>query len=122
MVNYGAAEFVFTKKLTKTDTTGRLSWPMKHLELLTNLRTGEIDLNFPGHKFEFVAIDQDGLLWPLSCTIRKEGNYAKPVISSGWLLFVNSKNLAIGDEVIFFKINDPNVAAPTFIIYANKTT
>ncbi|CAO2819252.1 unnamed protein product [Amaranthus hypochondriacus] len=122
MANYGAVEFVFKKKLTKTDTKHRFSWPMEHLELLTNLKIGEIDLNFPGHKFDFVAVDQDGLLWPLSCTIRKEGKYAKPVISAGWLSFVHSKNLAIGDEVIFSNTNDPNVGAPTFIIYVKRAT
>ncbi|CAO2819253.1 unnamed protein product [Amaranthus hypochondriacus] len=119
MANAAIHELVFSKHLTKTDIERRLSWPIENLHLLTNLRTRGIDLNSPGHKFDFVAMDQYGGLWPLSCTIRKDG-YAKPVLSAGWIPFVNSQNLVIGDEVMFYRTNDHAVGAPAFIIHVRR--
>ncbi|XVE66903.1 hypothetical protein DITRI_Ditri08aG0117400 [Diplodiscus trichospermus] len=55
--------------------------------------------------------DSSGGLWSFRCICR-DGIYAKPVFSKGWLEFVNAKNLKIDDEVVVYKEKDVEAAVP----------
>lgn len=47
---------------------------------------------------EFKVKDKHGKEWTFNCSTRKK-DYPRPVLTSGWLLFVQRWNLAVGDEV-----------------------
>ncbi|TYH78278.1 hypothetical protein ES332_D04G215100v1 [Gossypium tomentosum] len=81
---------LFKKRLTKTDVEKRLSIPSRNKKCF---------LNFRGkHMAEFKVKDKHGKEWKFNCSTRKK-DYPKPVLTSGWLLFVQWWNLAVGDEV-----------------------
>ncbi|TXG56643.1 hypothetical protein EZV62_017956 [Acer yangbiense] len=49
--------------------------------------------------------DENGKYWVFRLSIRRRG-YKKPVLSAGWLRFVKTNNLQIGDQVHFLKEQD----------------
>ncbi|KAJ6887930.1 B3 domain-containing transcription factor NGA4-like [Populus alba x Populus x berolinensis] len=65
-----------SKIIGKTDTSKRLSVPTKSLKSLPSFNGG--------HAVEFQAIDESGFVWTFKCSIRKKGQYRKPVLSKGW--------------------------------------
>ncbi|KAJ6868097.1 hypothetical protein NC651_033212 [Populus alba x Populus x berolinensis] len=85
----------FSKVLRKTDIKKRLSVPTGFLSSLPSFNGG-------GHSVDFQAVDGSDRVWTFRCSIRKKG-HPKPVISKGWLPFVHSKNLKVGDKVQFLR-------------------
>ncbi|KAJ6969702.1 hypothetical protein NC653_034288 [Populus alba x Populus x berolinensis] len=83
----------FSKALRKTDIKKRLSVPTGFLSSLPSFNGGV-------HAVDFQAVDGSGRVWAFRCSIRKKG-HPKPVISKGWLAFVHSKSLKVGDKVQF---------------------
>ncbi|KAG8500194.1 hypothetical protein CXB51_003726 [Gossypium anomalum] len=81
---------LFRKRLTKTDAEKRLSIPSRKKKCFLNFR-GE-------HMAEFKVKDKHGKDWTFNCSKRKK-DYPKPVLTRGWLQFVQGWNLAVGDEV-----------------------
>ncbi|EOX98129.1 Uncharacterized protein TCM_006964 [Theobroma cacao] len=94
---------LFSKLLTQTDIEKRLSVPTHILHLFPFL---------DGDRFADLQVkDSSGGLWTFRC-IYRDGIYAKPVFSKGWLEFVYAKNLQIDDEVAFHKDKDIEAAVP----------
>ncbi|WRX15524.1 B3 DNA binding domain - like 10, partial [Theobroma cacao] len=83
---------VFIKRLTQTDTNKRLAIPTNSLVYFPGFRGN--------HSVELKVKDKSHRLWTFHCSIRKK-RYLKPVFSSGWLEFIRSNNLRIGDKVSF---------------------
>ncbi|KAJ6359378.1 hypothetical protein OIU76_001000 [Salix suchowensis] len=82
----------FSKVLTNTDIQNRLSLPIKFYNSLPS---------FEGiHAVSFEAMDEGGFFWTFRCYTREEG-HPKPVLSKGWLEFVRSKKLQVGDTIRF---------------------
>ncbi|XVE66905.1 hypothetical protein DITRI_Ditri08aG0117600 [Diplodiscus trichospermus] len=95
---------LFSKLLTQTDIERRLSVPTNILYLLPFL-DGD-------HRYVDLQVkDSSGGLWTFRCICR-DGIYAKPVFSKGWLEFVNAKNLKIHDKVVVYKEKDVEAATP----------
>ncbi|KAB5524126.1 hypothetical protein DKX38_021875 [Salix brachista] len=83
----------FSKILRKTDTKKRLSVPIRFLKSLPPFKLGS-------HAVEFEATDEKGETWAFQCSTRKSGPYRKPVLTTGWVAFVKSKKLQIGDKLL----------------------
>ncbi|KAH8492146.1 hypothetical protein H0E87_021654 [Populus deltoides] len=52
-----------------------------------------------------------------ACSVRKKGQYPKPVLAKGWLASVASKNLKFGHKVKFYKVQaarEVKIAGATF--------
>ncbi|KAG6746638.1 hypothetical protein POTOM_049000 [Populus tomentosa] len=81
----------FSKVLRKTDIQKRLSVPTGFLSSLPSFNGG-------AHAVDFQAVDGSGRVWTFRCSIRRNG-HPKPVISRGWLTYVHSKSLKVGDKV-----------------------
>ncbi|KAJ6969715.1 LOW QUALITY PROTEIN: hypothetical protein NC653_034301 [Populus alba x Populus x berolinensis] len=60
------------------------------------------------------------LLGTFQCSIRKTGQYPKPVLTRGWVAFVKSKNLQVGDKVRFIKRKNRATAAISYKVRAEK--
>ncbi|XVF58048.1 hypothetical protein PTKIN_Ptkin07bG0031300 [Pterospermum kingtungense] len=89
---------LFSKRLTSTDTMKRLAIPTKSLTFLPR---------FCGrHSLELLVGDESGQRWAFVCSIRKKGDYPKPVFQQGWLDFVAAKRLNAGDKVTFYEEED----------------
>ncbi|EOX98117.1 B3 DNA binding domain - like 10 [Theobroma cacao] len=88
---------VFTKVLTNTDVQRRFSFPDGCLPALPPFRGC--------HAIVLQVKDEAGILWNFACTIRS-GMTPTPVIVSGWIQFVRSKELQIGDVVFFYREDD----------------
>ncbi|KAG6735771.1 hypothetical protein POTOM_061568 [Populus tomentosa] len=82
----------FWKILGKTDTKKRLSVPIRFLRSLPPFKLGS-------HAVTFEATDEKGKAWTFQCSIRKTGQYPKPDLTRGWVAFVKSKKLQVGDKV-----------------------
>ncbi|KAI9380859.1 hypothetical protein POPTR_015G015650v4 [Populus trichocarpa] len=103
----------FSKALRKTDIKKRLSVPTGFLSSLPSFNGG-------GHAVDFQAVDGSGRVWAFRCSIRKKG-HPKPVISKGWLAFVASKNLKVGDKVTFLREkNEAGAKTHAYEIRAEK--
>ncbi|KAJ6672840.1 hypothetical protein OIU85_014113 [Salix viminalis] len=100
-----------SKILSKTDTSKALSVPTKYLKSLPSFKGG--------HAVSFQAMDEStGFVWTFQCSTRKKG-HPKPVLSRGWLAFVRSKKLKVGDK-IKFSVLDPTAAVPFYGVRAEK--
>ncbi|XP_021286336.1 auxin response factor 3-like [Herrania umbratica] len=88
---------VFKKALTDTDVKRRFSFPDGCLPALPPFRGC--------HAIELQVKDETGILWNFACTIRS-GMTPKLVIVSGWIQFARSKELQIGDVVLFYREDD----------------
>ncbi|KAI5561835.1 hypothetical protein BDE02_15G013300 [Populus trichocarpa] len=103
----------FSKVLRKTDIKKRLSVPTGFLSSLPSFNGG-------GHAIDFQAVDGSGHVWTFRCSIRRNG-HPKPVISKGWLAYVHSKSLKVGDKVQFLKEkNDAGAKMHAYEIRAEK--
>ncbi|KAJ6868099.1 hypothetical protein NC651_033214 [Populus alba x Populus x berolinensis] len=103
----------FSKVLRKTDIKKRLSVPTGFLSSLLSFNGG-------GHSVDFQAVDGSARVWTFRCSIRKNG-HPKPVISKGWLAFVHSKNVKVGDKVQFSREkNEAGAKRHAFEIRAEK--
>ncbi|KAF9667362.1 hypothetical protein SADUNF_Sadunf15G0015200 [Salix dunnii] len=83
----------FSKILRKTDTKKRLSLPIRLYKSFPPFKSGR-------HTVEFEATDEKGEPWVFQCSTRKSGPYPKPVLTRGWVAFVKSKKLQIGDKLL----------------------
>ena len=93
---------MFSKRLTQTDISKRLAIPTDSLSMFPPFQDGR-------HEIELEVWDDDGhdgKIWKFVCSIRKIGNYQKPVFSKVWLDFVRAKGLSVGDEVSLYKIEN----------------
>ncbi|OMO68628.1 hypothetical protein COLO4_29532 [Corchorus olitorius] len=84
---------IFSKILSQTDVTRRCSVPMKNFKMRS----------FP--KSPFVVEDDSSCLWRLCCYIRSK-NHPKPALVSGWVPFVKSMKLRVGDRVMIYGQQD----------------
>ncbi|KAJ6672837.1 hypothetical protein OIU85_014110 [Salix viminalis] len=101
----------FSKILSKTDTSKALSLPSKFFKYSLPSFKG-------GHAVSFQAMDEGGFVWSFQCSTRKKG-HPKPVLSKGWLAFVRSKKLKVGDK-IKFSVLDPTAAVLFYRVRAEK--
>ncbi|XVF01166.1 hypothetical protein REPUB_Repub04eG0064900 [Reevesia pubescens] len=88
---------LFAKVLTHTDVERRLSCPSGCLPALP--------WSEGCHGIILQVKDDAGILWNFGCIVRS-GVVKKPVIVSGWIQFVQSKDLHTGDIVILYKEDD----------------
>ncbi|KAJ6672842.1 hypothetical protein OIU85_014115 [Salix viminalis] len=101
-----------SKILSKTDTSKALSLPTKFFKYSLPSFNG-------GHAVSFQAMDEStGFVWTFQCSTRKKG-HPKPVLSRGWLAFVRSKKLKVGDK-IKLTVLDPTAAVPSYRVRAEK--
>ncbi|KAJ6868115.1 hypothetical protein NC651_033227 [Populus alba x Populus x berolinensis] len=103
----------FSKILRKTDTKKRLSVPIRFLRSLPPFKPGS-------HAVTFEATDEKSQAWTFQCSIRKRGQYPKPVLTRGWVAFVKSKNLQVGDKVRFIKRRNRATAAISYKVRAER--
>ncbi|KAH8487601.1 hypothetical protein H0E87_026252 [Populus deltoides] len=101
-----------SKILKKIDTTKRLSVPTRFLRSLPPFKLGS-------HAVTFEATDEKGEAWAFQCSIRKRG-HPKPVLQRGWVAFVRSKKLQVGDKVRFIKHKNRATAAISYKVRAEK--
>ena len=101
--------------LRKTDIKKRLSVPTGFLSSLPSFNAG-------GHAVDFQAVDGSGRVRAFRCSIRKKGHPKHTaVISKGWLAFVASKSLKVGDKVQFLKEkNEAGAKTHAYEIRAEK--
>ena len=85
---------LFSKCLSLTDVSKRLAIPTSCLK---NFPSFEGKYSIPLH-----VLDQNGEEWIFVCSARKNG-YPKPCFIQGWLRYVNSKRICVGDRVHFYK-------------------
>ncbi|MBA0574949.1 hypothetical protein Golob_025009 [Gossypium lobatum] len=85
---------MFSKLLTENDIKNRLAIPVKILPSLPG---------FNGSHAVRIQLMYSTRIWPIVCTVRKQG-YKKPVFSGGlWRNFIcNSFN--VGDRITMFKV------------------
>ncbi|KAG6745595.1 hypothetical protein POTOM_050093 [Populus tomentosa] len=102
-----------SKILRKTDTKKRLSVPIRFLSSLPPFKLGS-------HAVTFEATDEKGEAWTFQCSIRKRGQYPKPVLTRGWVAFVKSKKLKVGDKVRFTKHMNRATATISYKVHAEK--
>ena len=102
----------FWKILRKTDAKKRLSVPISFLRSLPPFKLGS-------HAVTFEATDEKGEAWAFQCSIRKRG-HPKPVLQRGWVAFVKSKKLQVGDKVRFMKHKNRATAAISYKVRVEK--
>ncbi|KAJ0043074.1 hypothetical protein Pint_18167 [Pistacia integerrima] len=87
---------VCSKIATLTDTRNRLELPIETLNHIV----------FPQgqHYVDLLVTDSSGQPWTFSCCKRREG-YPKPCLRTGWLVFVRSKDVRIGDRIILRRLD-----------------
>ncbi|XVF01169.1 hypothetical protein REPUB_Repub04eG0065200 [Reevesia pubescens] len=88
---------LFAKVLTHTDVERRLLCPDRCLRALP--------WSEGSHGIILQVKDDAGILWNFGFILRS-GVVKKPVIVSGWIQFVQSKDLHTGDIVILYKEDD----------------
>ncbi|XWS67490.1 hypothetical protein CRYUN_Cryun04dG0011100 [Craigia yunnanensis] len=87
---------ILSKNLKKTDIEKRLTIPSKSLNSFPPLSDN--------HMVDFQVKDETDRVWKFRIYTRKKNNkYLKPVLTKGWREFVCSKELSIGDRVLFYK-------------------
>jgi hypothetical protein len=102
----------FSKILRETDTKKRLSVPIRFLRSLPPFKLGS-------HAVTFEATDEKGEAWTFQCSIRKRG-HPKPVLTRGWVAFLKSKKLQVGDKVRFIKHMNRATATISYKVRAEK--
>ncbi|XWS40001.1 hypothetical protein CRYUN_Cryun18bG0102700 [Craigia yunnanensis] len=72
------------------------------------------------HRYADLQVkNTSGGLWTFRLICR-DGIYAKPVFSKGWLEFVYAKNLKIYDKVVMYEEKDVRAAVPYIIEVRRK--
>ncbi|XVF45879.1 hypothetical protein PTKIN_Ptkin02bG0242900 [Pterospermum kingtungense] len=87
-------ELVLSSDLKKTDIEKRLTIPSRSLGFFPRLGSK--------HMVDFQAKDESGDEWKFQIYTRAKSRYLKPVLTKGWRKFVCSKELRVGDRVVFF--------------------
>ncbi|VVA32065.1 PREDICTED: B3 domain-containing [Prunus dulcis] len=83
----------FEKRLTETDTVGKLSLPIEWLRILPPIEQGS-------HEVKIYVSDGLGF-YEFRCSTIKMGRYRKPFLQpEDWLKFVDHKGLKVGDKII----------------------
>ncbi|KAL5789702.1 hypothetical protein ACOSQ2_004590 [Xanthoceras sorbifolium] len=103
---------IFTKLLTKSDIESKLVVPTTALQ--------HFSMPEGGHCTDLMVTDSTGQGWPFRLYIRASGRYPKPLLTTGWLQFVRTKGLQVGDEVIFSKEEEKykiEVKRHTFVLF-----
>ncbi|KAE8703142.1 Detected protein of unknown function [Hibiscus syriacus] len=104
-------ELIFSKLLTQTDIERRLSVPTRILYFLPFM---------DGRRYADLRVkDVGGHLWTFRC-IWRDGEYAKPVFSKGWLEFVYAKNLRMYDKVELYVEKDVDEADVAYRIVVRR--
>ncbi|KAK0597774.1 hypothetical protein LWI29_028477 [Acer saccharum] len=105
---------IFSKLLTETDISVRLTVPTRALQHI-NMPAGDNNVYLSPE-------DSEGREWPFRCYTRLNG-HPRPAFTTGWLDFVEAKELQIGDRVTFSMLEDEGVAggAPQYRIRATRT-
>ncbi|OMP11640.1 hypothetical protein CCACVL1_00374 [Corchorus capsularis] len=103
---------LFTKLLTQTDIERRLSVPTHILNSIPFVDEDD-------RHADLQVKDSGGGLWTFRCICR-DGAYAKPVFSKGWLEFVHAKKLKVDDKVVLFKDKDDNQGAVSYRIEVRR--
>ncbi|KAF9685006.1 hypothetical protein SADUNF_Sadunf03G0009400 [Salix dunnii] len=92
---------IFSKELRDTDVRVKFSFPTHCLQ----------HLDFAGNNFVDLRVkDSRGELRVIRCW-KREGNYDKPVLSTGWLKFVADYGLRVGDKVVLLREDDHNLGS-----------
>ncbi|KAJ7002100.1 B3 domain-containing protein [Populus alba x Populus x berolinensis] len=87
-------EQLFTKELSPTDTTHRLTVPAANL--------GDFEIPMGEHAINIEATDTIERQWIFRLSIRRDNNpNPRPVFTGQWIQFVNEKGLRAGDRIIF---------------------
>jgi hypothetical protein len=87
-------EHLFTKQLSPTDTTHRLTIPAANL--------GDFEFPMGEHAIDIETTDTIERQWIFRLSIRRENNpNPRPVFTGQWTQFVNEKGLRVGDRIIF---------------------
>ncbi|KAK1581289.1 hypothetical protein Q3G72_004652 [Acer saccharum] len=102
---------IFSKVLTETDIKARLTVPTHALRYI-NMPEGD-------NNVVLSVMDSNGNRRPFRCYTRPDG-HPKPAFTTGWLDFVRAKDLQIGDEVTFSKLEDDADGAPQYRIHASR--
>ncbi|GLT42725.1 hypothetical protein SLA2020_167110 [Shorea laevis] len=85
-------QLLFSKPLSQTDIEVRLSVPMESLDAF-EVPEGEFKVNFE-------AIDIKEKPWNFRLTKRQKDVHPKPVLSAGWLAYVQEKRLQKNDKLL----------------------
>ncbi|KAJ0042778.1 hypothetical protein Pint_18156 [Pistacia integerrima] len=88
---------VSSKEATVTDTTKRFELPSKILNYIHFSRDKS--------SVDQIFTDRSGQPYTFSCRKRRKGRYPKPALTRGWLDFVRSKGIGVGDRVTFRKLD-----------------
>jgi len=100
---------IFSKVLRDTDVRVRFSFPthcLQHLDFAGN------------HYVDLYVKDSCGELRVIRC-LKRNGDYDKPVLSMGWLKFVDDYGLRVGDMVVLHREDDQNLGSQ-FMIEAKR--
>eukprot|EP00258_Populus_trichocarpa_P036685 XP_024452704.1 uncharacterized protein LOC112326846 [Populus trichocarpa] len=100
---------IFSKVLRDTDVHVRFSFPTHCLEHLDFAGNNSVDL---------YVKDSCGELRVIRC-LKRNGVYDKPVLSMGWLKFVDDYGLRVGDMVVLHREDDHNLGSQ-FMIEAKR--
>ncbi|GKV22681.1 hypothetical protein SLEP1_g32529 [Rubroshorea leprosula] len=85
-------QLLFSKLLSQTDIEVRFSVPMESLDAF-EFQQGEFKVNFE-------AIDIEEKPWNFRLTKRQKDVHPKPVLSAGWLAYVQDKRLQKNDKLL----------------------
>ncbi|GLT86299.1 hypothetical protein SLE2022_044440 [Rubroshorea leprosula] len=85
-------QLLFSKLLSQTDIEVRFSVPMESLDAF-EFQQGEFKVNFE-------AIDIKEKPWNFRLTKRQKDVHPKPVLSAGWLAYVQEKRLRKDDKLL----------------------
>ncbi|KAF9690260.1 hypothetical protein SADUNF_Sadunf01G0177100 [Salix dunnii] len=84
----------FTKLLSPTDTSHRLTVPMANL--------GDFEFPTGQHTINIEATDTTEQQWIFRLSIRRNNNpNPRPVFTGQWIRFVKQKGLRAGDKIVF---------------------
>ncbi|KAJ6700619.1 hypothetical protein OIU74_012045 [Salix koriyanagi] len=87
-------QHLFTKLLSQTDTSHRLTIPVANL--------GDFDIPSGQHAINIEATDTTEQQWTFTLSIRRNNNpNPRPVFNGQWIRFVREKGLRAGDRIVF---------------------
>ncbi|XVF68253.1 hypothetical protein PTKIN_Ptkin10aG0190500 [Pterospermum kingtungense] len=93
-------EIIASKTLRKTDIGTRLALPSKSLGFFPPPSGNE-------HTVDFDVRDESDVVWKFRLWTRNletmKTLYPKPVLTTGWRKFVCSRELRVGDRVVFYR-------------------
>ncbi|GLT86276.1 hypothetical protein SLE2022_044230 [Rubroshorea leprosula] len=104
-------QLLFSKLLSQTDIEVRFSVPMESLDAF----------EFPQEEFKvnFEAIDIKEKPWNFCLTKRQKDVHPKPVLSAGWLAYVQDKRLQKNDKLLL-RVEGKETKKRRFRIHAQR--